>query len=263
MLLAQNTGLGRGLIGVVLEEIPSAKNQIIGLRQGNEIFDERGVILSALAQPNGAKLRQRADRLCLPLRTSSTPAMNVVLTAPIPGSRTPSFPFGDAIFAGFSMPLLSFRFMNADGCYGRELLPLHKPIVSRTPTRGCKPGRCSLVIVSARFPGHFVRAGSLRIGGIEPVPRLASLPITGHVIDGGLYAMNTAETNTTGRSIWAIVAGFLVVVVLSIGTDLVLHATHVYTGPQLNDNQSALATAYRTLFAIAGAISPRPRPISR
>jgi hypothetical protein len=65
--------------------------------------------------------------------------------------------------------------------------------------------------------------------------------------------MNTAETNTTGRSIWAIVAGFLVVVVLSIGTDLVLHATHVYTGPQLNDNQSALATAYRTLFAIVGS----------
>ena len=65
--------------------------------------------------------------------------------------------------------------------------------------------------------------------------------------------MNAAETNTTGRSIWAIVAGFLVVVVLSIGTDLVLHATHVYTGPQLNDNQSALATAYRTLFAIVGS----------
>jgi hypothetical protein len=65
--------------------------------------------------------------------------------------------------------------------------------------------------------------------------------------------MNTAETKTTGRSIGAIVAGFLVVVVLSIGTDLVLHATHVYTGPQLNDNQSALATAYRTLFAIVGS----------
>lgn len=73
--------------------------------------------------------------------------------------------------------------------------------------------------------------------------------------------MNTAETNTTGRSIWAIVAGFLVVVVLSIGTDLVLHATHVYTGPQLNDNQSALATAYRTLFAIVGSyITARRAP---
>ena len=65
--------------------------------------------------------------------------------------------------------------------------------------------------------------------------------------------MNSAESKNTGRSIWAIVAGFLVVVVLSIGTDLVLHATHVYPGPQLNDKQSALATAYRTLFAIVGS----------
>src|SRR5467141_2397392 len=42
----------------------------------------------------------------LPLRTSSTPAMNVVLTAPMPGSRTPSFPLAGAILEGFSMPLL-------------------------------------------------------------------------------------------------------------------------------------------------------------
>src|SRR3981189_3515943 len=42
----------------------------------------------------------------LPLRTSSTPAMKVVLTAPIPGSSTPSFPLAGAILEGFSMPLL-------------------------------------------------------------------------------------------------------------------------------------------------------------
>src|SRR5579859_7818319 len=41
----------------------------------------------------------------LPFRTSSTPAMNVVLTAPIPGSSTPSFPLAGAIFAGFSILL--------------------------------------------------------------------------------------------------------------------------------------------------------------
>jgi len=65
--------------------------------------------------------------------------------------------------------------------------------------------------------------------------------------------MKSTESKSTGRSIWAIVAGFLVVLVLAIGTDLVLHATHVYTGPRLNDNQSALAAAYRTLFAIVGS----------
>jgi hypothetical protein len=32
--------------------------------------------------------------------------MNVVLTAPMPGSSTPSFPLAGAIFEGFSMPLL-------------------------------------------------------------------------------------------------------------------------------------------------------------
>src|SRR3989442_12144577 len=35
-----------------------------------------------------------------PLRTSSTPAMKVVLTAPMPGVRTPSSPFGGAILVG-------------------------------------------------------------------------------------------------------------------------------------------------------------------
>jgi hypothetical protein len=34
--------------------------------------------------------------------------MNVVATAPIPGSRTPSFPLGAAIFVGFSMNSLNF-----------------------------------------------------------------------------------------------------------------------------------------------------------
>jgi hypothetical protein len=32
--------------------------------------------------------------------------MNVVLTAPIPGSSTPSLPLGGPIFPGFSIPLL-------------------------------------------------------------------------------------------------------------------------------------------------------------
>jgi hypothetical protein len=35
-----------------------------------------------------------------PCRTSSTPAIKVVLTAPIPGVSTPSLPFGGAILAG-------------------------------------------------------------------------------------------------------------------------------------------------------------------
>src|SRR5215468_11064238 len=40
------------------------------------------------------------------VRTSSTPAIKVVATAPMPGNSTPSFPFGAAILAGFFMNLL-------------------------------------------------------------------------------------------------------------------------------------------------------------
>jgi hypothetical protein len=61
----------------------------------------------------------------LPLRTSSTPAIKVVLTAPMPGVRIPSFPFGGAIFPGLSMQLLNHKVLHtitqaADGN------PLHK-----------------------------------------------------------------------------------------------------------------------------------------
>src|SRR5229473_8645392 len=45
----------------------------------------------------------------LPVRTNSTPAIKVVLTAPIPGKRIPSFPFGGAILAGFSIQLPCLR----------------------------------------------------------------------------------------------------------------------------------------------------------
>ena len=65
--------------------------------------------------------------------------------------------------------------------------------------------------------------------------------------------MNGTETKSTGRSVWAIVAGFLVVVALSIGTDIILHLAHIYPGAKLNDNQSALAFAYRTLYAVVGS----------
>ncbi len=39
--------------------------------------------------------------LARPRRTASTPAIVVVLTAPMPTSRMPSFPFTSAMFCGF------------------------------------------------------------------------------------------------------------------------------------------------------------------
>jgi hypothetical protein len=66
-----------------------------------------------------------------------------------------------------------------------------------------------------------------------------------------------------GRSIWALVAGFIVVVILSIGTDAVLHALHVFPalGQRMSDELFLIATIYRTVYAIVGSyITARMAP---
>ena len=65
-----------------------------------------------------------------------------------------------------------------------------------------------------------------------------------------------SETHTPRRilrSIGALFAGFVVVVVLSLGTDLALHAAGVFPawGQPMSDALFLLATVYRTLYAIA------------
>jgi hypothetical protein len=58
-----------------------------------------------------------------------------------------------------------------------------------------------------------------------------------------------------GRSVWSVVAGFLIVVFLSIGTDAVLRARGIFPplGKGMTDGLFILATAYRTLYAVAGS----------
>ena len=60
---------------------------------------------------------------------------------------------------------------------------------------------------------------------------------------------------STGRSVWAVFAGFLVVVVLSMGTDAVMHATGVFPpfGEPMSDGRFLLATVYRVVYAILGS----------
>jgi len=70
------------------------------------ILDERRTCVRALAQPNGAHLRKRSHGLRLAFADELDSGMKVVLTAPMPGSSTPSFPLAGAILEGFSMPLL-------------------------------------------------------------------------------------------------------------------------------------------------------------
>lgn len=57
-----------------------------------------------------------------------------------------------------------------------------------------------------------------------------------------------------GRSIGAVLAGFLGVVILSTGTDAALHASGVFPpwGQPMSDALFLLATGYRTVFGVAG-----------
>ena len=56
------------------------------------------------------------------------------------------------------------------------------------------------------------------------------------------------------RSTGAVVAGFVAIVVLSLGTDQVLHALKVYPpwGQPMAGDLFALATAYRIVYTVAG-----------
>jgi len=59
----------------------------------------------------------------------------------------------------------------------------------------------------------------------------------------------------TLTSIGAVVAGFVAVFVLSLGTDVVLHATGVFPpwDQRMSDALFLLATVYRTIYCIAGS----------
>lgn len=67
----------------------------------------------------------------------------------------------------------------------------------------------------------------------------------------------TLRPRRTGRSIGAVLAGFAVVVVLSLGTDMALVAAGIF--PPLNQPASfttrllLLATAYRTAYSVGGS----------
>ena len=65
----------------------------------------------------------------------------------------------------------------------------------------------------------------------------------------------TAEPRRLGRSIGAVVAGLLVVVVLSLATDQLLHVLHVYPPwgqPMYQTGLNVLALSYRLVFTVLG-----------
>jgi hypothetical protein len=69
-------------------------------------------------------------------------------------------------------------------------------------------------------------------------------------------ALAGAETRHLGRSTMAVLVGFVSVVVLSLGTDQVLHVLEVYPpwGEPMNDpGLNLLALAYRCVYGVLGA----------
>ena len=64
----------------------------------------------------------------------------------------------------------------------------------------------------------------------------------------------TKRSSNIWRSILAIVAGFLVTAVLSLGTDSILHAIGVYPPwlQPMSDGLFLVATAYRLVFTVLG-----------
>ncbi len=62
-------------------------------------------------------------------------------------------------------------------------------------------------------------------------------------------------TRQLGRSIGALLVGFVAVVVLSLGIDEVLHLVHVYPpwGQIMSDPLFGLATAYRLVISVFGS----------
>ena len=66
-------------------------------------------------------------------------------------------------------------------------------------------------------------------------------------------AKDAIRSRKIGRSILALLTGFIVNVVLSLGTDFALQAAGILPAigrEPMNDFQSALAAAYRTLYAV-------------
>ncbi len=57
----------------------------------------------------------------------------------------------------------------------------------------------------------------------------------------------------TGKSIWAVVAGVLFIIIVTTLVDIVLHVAKVYPGAKLTDGLAVLASSYRLVISIAGA----------
>lgn len=72
-----------------------------------------------------------------------------------------------------------------------------------------------------------------------------------------------ADSGSAGRSVVAVIAGFLATAVLSLGTDVVVHALHLFPpwGEPMSSALFVWATVYRLAFTVLGGfITARVAP---
>jgi hypothetical protein len=62
VLAGQDVGVDGGVVGVVGEDVPGAEDEVVQLGELQEVADARRAVVGALAEADGAHLRERADR---------------------------------------------------------------------------------------------------------------------------------------------------------------------------------------------------------
>jgi peptidoglycan/LPS O-acetylase OafA/YrhL len=64
----------------------------------------------------------------------------------------------------------------------------------------------------------------------------------------------SAPRRNIGRTVWAVLAGFIVIVILSMGMDAIMHVTGVFPpyGRAMSNGLYAWATIYRVISSIIG-----------
>jgi hypothetical protein len=66
LVAVEHAGLDRGGVGVVGYRVPGAEHEVVERGEGNEVADQWGPVLGALAEPDRPHLRERADRVSAP-----------------------------------------------------------------------------------------------------------------------------------------------------------------------------------------------------
>src|SRR5262249_34587101 len=167
----QDAGLGGGLVGAVLENVPAAEDEIVEAGDRDEFRDLGAAVVRPLPEPDGAHLGERADRL-------GQPFANVHHTGDEGG--------GDRPHAGQEGPELSTRGLNVYALFQDHVGANNTPFlnVASESRAGCP----SLPIFLSVLPGSSGRGKGCRSNHSRPprVPRVAGgsgrrLPVKGAV----------------------------------------------------------------------------------